>query len=379
MSENLRFLQAVRINRIMQALQDVRELPADLVWSSRINDVPAMDDEIMARFTGRTQIADIVADDNAAVVYQAGKFSFESTAIPNLKHGTSMTQAMLNQLNALVGQVQPDLGIFSAWERRTIDNLLFGVRQRKEALFIAMLIDGFTYDRLGIKMTNVSWGMPSDLKVTASVTWDTAATATPVADLLAAKLVGRTRYGVSYDRVSMTTTDFRYMIATTEYQNKAKAFLPPQLTFTNLALASLEQQQQLAEATLRMTIELNDGRYWSQDENGTLTSTPYHPVGKVILTDSANDNSDAVMDFANGVVTESIVAGLLGSGGMFGSLGGPQYGPVAYATPANPQLNPPGIVYWGVARGFPRKHLLQASAVLTVGSYGDLISVGEPF
>jgi hypothetical protein len=379
MAENLRFLQAVRINRIMQALQDTRELPGDLVWSQRINDVPAMDDEIMARFVGRAQIADIVADDNAAVVYQTGKFTFESTAIPNLKHGTSMTQGMLNQLNALAGQITPDMGIFSAWERRTIDNLLLGIRQRREALIIAMLIDGFSYDRLGIKMTNVSWGMPSDLKITVAITWDNPGTATPVADILGARLVARTRYGIDYRRVSMTTTDFRYMIATTEFQNKAKAFLPPQLTFTNLALAALDQQRALAESTLGMTIELNDGRYWSQDAQGTPTSTPFHPVGKVILTDPANDNSDAVWDFANGIVTESIVAGLLGGGGMFGSLGGPQYGPVAYATPANPQLNPPGIVYWGVQRGFPRKHLLQSSAVLTVGSYGDLISVGEPF
>lgn len=379
MSENLRFLQAVRINRIMQALQDVRELPAELVWSSRIPDVPALDDEIMARFTGRTQIADIVADDNAAVVYQSGKFTFESTAVPNLKHGTNMTQSMLNQLNALANQVQPDMGIFSAWERRTIDNLLFGVRQRKEALFIAMLLDGFSYDRLGIKMDNVTWGMPSDLKITVSITWDNPSTATPVADILAAKLVARVRYGVMYDRISMTTTDFRYMIATTEFQNKAKVFLPPQLTFTNLNLASLDQQRALAESTLGMTIELNDGRYWTQDEYGALTSVAYHPVGKVILTDSANDGSQAVWDFANGVVTESIVAGLIGGGGMFGTLGGPQYGPVSYATPANPQLNPPGIVYWAVARGFPRRHLLQASSVLTVGSYSDSIPVGEPF
>jgi hypothetical protein len=64
---------------------------------------------------------------------------------------------------------------------------------------------------------------------------------------------------------------------------------------------------------------------------------------------------------------------------MFGGLGGAQYGPIAYATPADANLNPPGVVYWGVARGFPRKHLLQASAVLTVGTYSDLIAVGEPF
>jgi hypothetical protein len=176
----------------------------------------------------------------------------------------------------------------------------------------------------------------------------------------------------------MDTTTFRYMVATAEFQAKAKVFVPPQLTFTNLNLMDLSQQQNLAEATLGMTIELNDSRYWSQDANGTATSAPFHPVGKVILSASQNDNDPGVWDFANGVVTESIVADLVDTA-MFGGLGGAQYGPVSYATPANHNLNPPGIVYWGVARGWPRKHLLQVNAVLTVGSYGDLIAVGEPF
>jgi hypothetical protein len=378
MPENLRLLGALRVNGIMNALQDTREMPSALVWSNRINDVPAADDEIMARWVGRLQIADLIADDSAAVVYQAGKFSFESTAVPNLKHGVGMTQAMLNQLQSLSGRVPNDMGLFENYEESTIAGLLTGVRWRKEALFTAMLCDSFSYNRLGIIMTNASWGMPSDLKVTVSITWDNASTATPVTDILAVVLVGKTRYGITFNRVSMTTTDFRYMIATTEFQNKAKLFLPPQLSFTNLALAALTQQQALAEATLGMTIELNDGRYWTRDANGTATSAPFQPVGKVILTSTANDGNDAVWDFANGITTESIVASLVDTG-MIGSLGGPQYGPIAYSTLANPQMNPPGINYWAVARGFPRRHLLQASACLTVGTYGDLISVGEPF
>jgi hypothetical protein len=228
MAENLRYLQSARVNTIMDALQDSREMPPELVWSNRIGDVPALDEEIMARFVGRMQIADLIADDQAAVIYQAGKFNFESTAVPNLKHGIGLNQSMLNQLRSLAGRVDQDMGIFSNYENRTVDSLLTGIRWRKEALFVAMLIDGFSYDRLGIKMSNVTWGMPSDLKITVSITWDNPTTATPVSDLLTAKLVGKTRYGIDFDRVSMPTTDFRYMIATTEYQNKAKQFLPAQ-------------------------------------------------------------------------------------------------------------------------------------------------------
>jgi hypothetical protein len=54
-------------------------------------------------------------------------------------------------------------------------------------------------------------------------------------------------------------------------------------------------------------------------------------------------------------------------------------GPVAYVTPASPNLNPPGYIVWGVARGFPRKRLLQSSATLSVGTFADSISTAVPF
>lgn len=378
MAENLRFLQAVRINAIMNALQDVRTLSPDLIWSARIPDVPAVDEEIMARFVGHMQIADLISDDAQAVIYQAGKFTMETTSVPNLKVGAGMTQAMLNQLQSLAGRIASDMGIFSQYENRTVAGLLDGIRWRKEALFVAMLIDGFSYDRLGIKMSNVTWGMPSDLKITPSITWDNPTTAKPVTDLQTAQLVARTRYGINLTRVTMSTTDFRYMIATDEFQAKAKLFIPAQLAFSNLSVLNLVQQRALAEATLGMTIELNDGRYWSQDTTGVPTSALFQPVGKVILTDPSNDGNAAAWDFANGVCTESLVSDMVPTG-MIGSLDGPQRGPIAYATAANAALNPPGIVFWSVARGFPRKHLLQSSAVLTVGTYSDSISVTDVF
>jgi hypothetical protein len=37
------------------------------------------------------------------------------------------------------------------------------------------------------------------------------------------------------------------------------------------------------------------------------------------------------------------------------------------------------LTYWGVARGFPRKKRLSATAVLTVGAFSDPISLGPPY
>jgi hypothetical protein len=69
------------------------------------------------------------------------------------------------------------------------------------------------------------------------------------------------------------------------------------------------------------------------------------------------------MDWANAVVTESIVGSMVDM--PFGGFDGPQAGPVGYVTSPNTDLNPPNLTLWGVARGFPRKHKLGANAVLT--------------
>jgi len=373
-------LQAARLTRIIQSLQDVRLLPSQLTFLGRTAIVPAEDSEIMARFTGYVTIADLVADDQQAVTYQNTKIAYETTNIPNIKHGAALTQAMLNQLQSLLntgGGIPADLGIFSDYENRMIDGLLLGVRQRMEALLVAMACDGLTYNRLGIIMTNVTWGMPSDLKVTPSVTWDTAGSATPVADIWAVRRTARVRYGQEYNRVTMSTQAFMYMIATTEFQNKARVFLAPNVSYTNLTLADLTAQQNIAGSILGMTIELYDARYWTQNVAGALESTPFLPIAKVVLSNTADDNDPTASDFANGVTTESIVSGLAPSE-MVGGIGGPTRGPISYATVPG-DLNPPQITYWGVARGFPRKSRLQSTAVLTVGTFSDTISPTAPF
>ncbi len=371
-------LSAVRITALIQELQDQRTLPGNLLGLSRTPITPAIDAEIMGSFTGALQIADLVADDAHAVTYSAGRFTLTGNAVPNLKLGQHMSQAMLNHLQAFAsrsGDLRDDVG-FLNWENRTITNLLTGIDWRMESLIVAMWLDGFSYDRLGIKMSNVSWGMPSDLKVMTATAWQAnPTTATPVEDILAIKLLASTRYGIMYDRLTMSTALFRAMIATTEFQAKARMFLAPNVSVVNLSLSNLTMQQTLAQNVLGMTIELYDSRYDTQAPDGTISSLPFLPINKIVFSASTDDNAAAVMDFANGIVTESIVAGLVGG---FGGLGGGQYGPVAYPTvPAD--LNPPSVTYWGVARGFPRKHKRAATAVLDVGAMTDPIPTTAPF
>lgn len=381
MPSQLELLGSLRVQAIMNAIVDPRLLPAQLIWTSRVPDVNATDEEILARYEGTPLIADIVADDARAGVYSMGKFVYESNKIPNLKIGLGMNQATINLIDRLMRNYSgpDDMGLFTNTQNRSLQTVLLGVRQRAEQLRVAMLCDGlgFTYDRLGIKLSSVTWGMYSDLKVTVGTGWDTAGSATPVADLLAVKLLGMVRYGIDFNRVTMSTQAFRYMIATTEYQAKAKQFIPPQLTFANLQTLALNQMQTLAESTLGMRIELYDARFWSQDTAGAITSAPFLPITNVLLTDSGNDGNGQAYDFGNGVVTEATVSRVAGLGAIGGALTG-SYGPLAYVTPTNIDLNSPGLTYWGVQRGFPRKLLKQASAVLSVGSFSDAISTALP-
>lgn len=377
-------LTALRITRMMKALDDTRNLPADLVWSGRTPDVNAVDGEIMARFRGRVQIADLIADDQKAAVYSSGRFRTETNGIPNIKVGQLLTQEQLKQfeaINANGGVASDPDNIVNDMENGILDNLLLGVRQRKESIAVARILDSFSYDRLGIKISNVTWGTPSDLKLTPSHPWTDHTLGTPVADILTLKEIAAVRYGIVYNRLTLPLSAFREMIQCVEFQNSARLFLAPNVSFVNLTLQNTQQMRALAQNVLGLeVIETYDSRYWSQDDAGALTSSRFWPINKVALTLTSNDNNRTAADFAHGIPTEVTVANMVPTE-MIGRLPAGSRGPIGYASG---ELNPPQITYWGVDRGWTRKFLLQESAVITVapatgsGSITDYIPVTEP-
>lgn len=376
-------LAAVRVNKIMSSLQDKRGVPQKLRFLSRTPIVPAADGEIMARFMGQILIADLIADGQRAGVYSAGKMFLETSNAPNLKLGAALNQDQLNQLNGMQSGISIDDNLYPNTEARILDNLRLGVMQRQEALVVAAKLGGFSYDRLGIKMSGVSFGMPADLKITPTNEWTDSSNATPVTDVLTTKRLGQVKYGIVYDRIVLSLAAFNAMIATTEFQNKARTYLAPNVSFTNLNAADTEFQRNLATNVLGMKeIEIYDERYWTENGDGTIESAPFLPINEVILESTQSDNDASVLDFANGVVTEAIVSNIGGSK-INGQLPRNARGPVGYTTAED---NPPSITYWGVGRGFPRRHLMQATARLTIapalgtGSLDETIDFGEiPF
>lgn len=379
------FFSAARVTGLMQGLTDPRLLPQPLTWNARIPDVPATDEEVTAKYVGTLLIADLIADDAKAVTYSQGRFQFQSQQVPNLKMGLTMNQAMINALQRIkeMGGVQnDDVGFFTNRFQKMVADVKYGVELRKEVLKIAMLLDGFSYDRLGIKMTNVTWGMYSDLKVTPSTAW-TSTSGVGLTDIATLRAVAQQRYGINLDRATMTTPALRALVAQTEYQSQAKSVNFAILLGAPTQVAPLtpdsilKRQAELVIGGLGepFTIEIDDRRYWSQDSTGAITSNRFFPLSKVLLTSTANDGNSNAYDFANVVVTESIVANQMQSSAVGNIPVG--RGPIGYMT-GNPDLNPPTLTAWGVARGFPRKHMNAASAVLSIGSPSETYDTSPP-
>jgi hypothetical protein len=363
-----RWLSSSRIKMIVQTLAsrvDVSVWP--LLFLDRTPVVQADDDEIVGRFTGNVLAADIIADDQEAVVYEAGKLELVSTQIPNLKIGSRLGQATLNRMNRMRnGAILPtDENFMETWENQFAERLVFGVRQRMNALICAMMLDSLTYNRLGIQV-NGTWGMPSVLKATPTTPWDNTA-ATPFTDLLTmSNETAGDLFGIHFDRVTMSSKAFRYMVLTDQFKQLAQKFYGIAAT-TVVNVKDQPAMVRMVSDLLSMDVELYDGTIKEKTGAGTVVRTRVLPANKVLLSIKANDNDPTVMDFANGVVTESIVAGLIGNGpGDLG--GGEQYGPIGYYT-GRDDLNPPDVVGWAVARGFPRKHSIESTSVLTVGTF----------
>lgn len=356
-----RFLSNARINRIVGRLAAKLEIERPLVYLDRLNLVPALDDELTGRFTGKVFAADIVADEQVAMVYESLSLDVVTDVIPNLKFGQRIGQRLWNRLKQLAANpVQGGEDALAQWERNVAQNLVLGVRQRMNALACAMMLDSLTYNRLGVQISGASWGMPSNLKVTPGTAWATAATATPINDILSIQQVAQTNYNVTFTKMTLSSTNFWEMVATTEFASKVALQLHAgfAITSANLKVKDTQAMRTIAQQLLGMEIVIDDATYNTRNNAGTITSTRVLPANKVLLSRTADERDNSVMDFANGQPMETEMVEELQQGA---------FGPVAYYTPQSHDANPPGWNVWAVARAFPRKFVPEATAVLTVG------------
>lgn len=372
-----RFLNSARIQRIFEEAAAYLERNRPLVWLDRVQQVNARDDELLGRFTSKTYAAAIINEGSKAPVYKGGEIELVLNSLAKIKHGRKITERELSWLNDLTqrGGIAEQDDQYDRWIRGIGEHLLFGVRQRMNAMIAAMFVDSFDYNAFGVKIEGSVWGMPSALKVTPSALWSTDngatvnASAVPFQNIQRMDTIDADNYGLGpFDRITMSSTAFDFMCSTTEFANKA--FLKLSVAFAP-ALAALStgdraQMKPIAETILGKEIVIDDARYRVQGTDGSEATHRYLPANKVVL--DRKSNGPAELDWGNGVIMESVVSALTG-GVTLGA--NPKmdfsgtYGPLGYFT-ADQQLNPPEPIAWGVARGWPRRHRPECSAVLTV-------------
>lgn len=356
-----KYLDFTRINLVVRTMADELEKGQSLKFLDRTPVREADDTDIVTRFRGTVYAADIIADDQAAAVYSAGSFELVANKIPNLKIGRNLSQDMINRLNRMKDNfvMFGDEQFFSNWERNIAEEVVLGIRQRMNSLIVAMHLDAATYDRYGIKLSGASWGTPADLKATAGTDWSSTS-ATPITDLqVMIHDVGPNKYGKIYDRITMTRKCFQYVTLTTEFRNRLSGQLRYPFGSSDLNTRDVGSMQQYLADILGCTVEIYDAIINEQNNVGNIVNSKVLPHNKVILSTAGNDNNPNSMDFANGVVTESVVGALIGEQGFQ-----PSFGPLAWYEGTT---NPPTVTCWGVARGFPRKHDVTATAVVTAG------------
>jgi hypothetical protein len=369
MPQGYDLLSVTRVNGIAEVINANLAIPDSLRYLARTPVVDADEGEVMGSYEGRSVSAEIIPDDQRARVRQGGRVSLDTSAIPNLKDGSLITQAMMNLLRRINrgGGIPGDNGIISNYTRREVASLINGIRILQNRMIVGMLVDDFTYVKNGVKYKNISWGMPSTLKFAPSIPWlpANAATATPIGDLLLYKQQSAPT-GETYNRYTCSTTQFTNIVNTTDFRTRAQAFTTLANSATTFQQISLNTQlaTDLLKTLTGLVFEIDDSQWQDELNDGSTATYRYLAENVGSLSNSNDDNNAGTFDFANTTVNETEVGDVPGTSVVGGGFPAPQSGPVSYAT-ITPDLNPPNITIWAVARGFPRKHRKTATARVT--------------
>ncbi len=369
-------LATERVTAILDELQNVDDMNGGRLFDTWVPTVPASDGEIMLHVSSQVIAADIIQLDQAAVIHAAPPLRTTRVSLPKLKHGHMLSEEMIDLLDR-IGQnlsTASDRSVFDNYVAGRLQWLLDGVRDRRELLLSAMLCDDGDYNRFGIIFSNLTWGLPASLKTTVATAWSDTAAATPIANIETQMQTAEDDYGEMYDTIVLTRQGMNEMTATDEFQTRGTAWVQMRLTSGQLPAGNIfstrGNTQQLAENllsdSLRRQIKfvVYNKRTKLEAGTGALSNAQFLPDDKVLLLDSGDIGNSRAWDFGNAMVTESkpgMVPNIIG-----GFQGGGAFGPVAYATGADPNGNPPGQVLWAVQRGFPRRIRESANAVLTI-------------
>lgn len=400
--QQISILSPPTVTRIMQETQDTLTLPMPLKWYQRANMPNVSDTEMTLKERSHIFAADIISADAKARIRDAGSFSFAQFSSDKIKHGYALSEEMLKLLVRLrEGKAMDnEYFAFESYLGRKARELELGAEQRVETMINGMLVDGWVYDRMGIKLSG-TWGMPADLKFNPVTPWASNAgivdvTAKPITDIINCLMYALRHYGEAYNRLTMTfaclqamtsTTEFKEIYKSTEFKyaqtsdanTSARANSP--LFYLNFIMGFISDSIRLqtgmnsqggVQNGRLVEIEISEGQYreYSPSNNPLANGlTPFHPgEGSIIFSNTEDDNNSNGWDVGNGECIEGLMASMGGSAvidaASFATMGS-VYGPLGYCTQADVHLNPAGIAMWNVRWAAPRKHRDTCTAKLT--------------
>lgn len=361
-------LEVTRLTGIIQTLNEELMAPENLVYLNSVPVVNAVDGDILGTYEGNLVSADIINDDQKAVIRSQGRYNLSTNAIPNFKQGSLITQAMRNLFGRITrnGALRGDVTTFEDYVRNEVATKLASIRVLMNRMIAGMRIDSFEYNKMGVVYKNVSWGMPSDLKWIPSIPWiGFTSTATPVDDLLLWLNYAKQTYGEVYNRIRLSTKAFNNIIKTDNFRTYAKLYTPAANAGEAFPVNNGPLMRQILESITELQFVTDDTTFRDELNSGATVTKRVLPENIAELSNTGDDNNEAVMDFANAVANETEFGNAPGTQVVGGGFPGPQYGPVSYAT-VKGNLNPPNMTIWAVGRGFPRKKRPTCTARITM-------------
>jgi hypothetical protein len=365
---NFHALIADAMRTVIRELPDSRLFPNGGSWGGRIVNQNADHFELLEFDHSVPVAADIIAigATNRDVAEQptevVGNRAFR---IKQSSRITPMETILMGRLMETGATVASDRASLLTVAQRHVTRRREGVAITRGILCAAMACDELTYSVQGVQAGTVGFGMPAALKLVPSVYWIAAngtanAGAKPISDLLALDYQASILSAAPYDTVDMSRAAFLAMLASTEYQNQAKA-VSAVYNVASLPLAESDAGRQLAERVIGKTINITDEMYTYELADGSRLTGRYLPAKFAVLSRSSEHGQTGAYDFANVPVSETIIGAIAGAEQFGGQV---QRGPVDFVT--HDRENFSWVRFNAAQEGVPRRFHRAATARVTV-------------
>ena len=271
---------------------------------------------------GNPVMADVVEYDASAPIKTRRSISKVTGDIPKIAIKRKMDEKDMNDYNVMKALAQADANKSALLDLvfNDIDFVYAGVQARTEFLAMQALSYGsLVLDKNNnngiITETNVDFGIPTGNKTAVSVTWATAATATPIADIQA-KVDAAKDAGYSIKYIVMDKTQLRQMLATAEVRDKYAVFqrvstsrkTEPTFSDLNAMLdAYMLPQIVIVDSTVRFESKAHALTSIAAWKTGYVTFIPDTVIGNVMHGPIAEETSAELVKVATMVKRDHVL------------------------------------------------------------------------